>query len=114
MLNKKYRINHKEDYHNLYKYGKRYNGKYIIIYIKVNKLKYSRFGVVASKKVGKAVIRNRVKRQIRAIIQEINKKITGSSDMVIIAKKTIDKSNYSLIEKDFRGILGKAGLCLEN
>ena len=114
MINKKFRINHQEDYENLYKKGKKFTGKYIIVYIKGNKLHYNRFGIVASKKVGNAVIRNRAKRQIRAVIREINREMIGSNDMVVIAKSNISKSSYCLIKKDFCSILRKAGLCSEN
>jgi len=114
MINKKYRISHQEDYQEIYKKGKKFNGRYIIIYIKGNKLHYNRFGIVTSKKVGNAVIRNRAKRQIRAVIQELNKVMIGSNDMVVIAKSNISESSYSVIKKDFCSIMRKAGLCSEN
>ncbi|MGI6413428.1 MAG: ribonuclease P protein component [Syntrophomonadaceae bacterium] len=114
MISKKYRISHQEEYQELYKKGKKFTGKYIIVYIKGNNLHHNRFGIVVSKKVGNAVIRNRAKRQIRAVIQEINRGMIGSNDMVVIAKSNISKSSYCVIKKDFCGILRKAGLCSEN
>ena len=114
MLNKQFRIKDKKDYNELYKTGRRLYGKYIVVYIKSNELSYDRFGIVTSKKVGTAVVRNRIKRQIRAIIQTWHKEPGNEfKDVVIVAKRNIDESIYSMIQKDLIGVLRKAGLCLK-
>lgn len=64
------------------------------IYAAKNSLNHSRLGLVVSKKVSKkAVIRNRIKRQIREVFRRQQKHL-GSFDFVVIAKfplaKTVD------------------------
>lgn len=108
MLNKKYRINTKKEYDYIYKNGKRIQSRYIIVFVIPNNLEYSRFGFVTSKKVGNAVIRNRAKRQSRAIIQKNVEQIKTGYDYVIIARYNIKDAVFALLEKDFLIALKKA------
>lgn len=108
MLNKKYRINKKEDYNYIYKHGKKMQGRYIIVFIASNDLGYSRFGIVSSKKTGNAVVRNRAKRQLRAAIQKNLSKINDSRDTVIITRYNIAQASFDLLEKDLLTVLKKA------
>lgn len=48
------------------------NRTFIIYYLK-NDIGHARIGISVSKKLGKAVIRNKIKRQVRMIVKEINK-----------------------------------------
>ena len=108
MLNKKYRINTKKEYDYIYKNGKRIQSRYIIVFVTPNNLEYSRFGFVTSKKVGNAVIRNRAKRQSRAIIQKNWAQIKNGYDYVIIARYNMKDADFALLEKDFLIALKKA------
>lgn len=110
MLNKKYRINKPEDYNYIYKNGKKIPGKYIIVFIASNNLNYNRFGIVSSKKVGNAVIRNRARRQMRAIIQKNWDQISKGHDFVIVARYNIKESIFAMLEKDFLTAVKKARL----
>lgn len=107
MLNKKYRINTKKEYDYIFKNGKRIPARYIIVFAAPNHLDYSRFGFIASKKVGNAVIRNRAKRQGRAIIQKHLEQIKTGYDYVIIARYNIKDTAFALMEKDFLNALKK-------
>ncbi len=110
MVKKENKIRKKRDYNNIYKNGKIKHGKYIIVFTKKNILSYNRFGIVTSKKIGTAVIRNRVKRQIRAIIIKNKEKIKFNYDIVIVTRHNIKNVSFKEIEKDFINALRKAGL----
>lgn len=110
MLKRQFRIRTGKQYNNIYKYGKKYGGRYLLVYILKKETGGNRFGVVTSKKVGKAVKRNRVKRQIRAIIEQSRKEVTGHYDFVVIARHHIYGVTYQDLEKDFLRIMKKAKL----
>ncbi|CFX25171.1 Ribonuclease P [Syntrophomonas zehnderi OL-4] len=110
MLDKKHRINKKAEYNYIYKNGKKIQGRYIIVFIASNTLEYSRFGIVSSKKTGNAVVRNRAKRQLRAIIHNNLNKINGGYDTVIITRYNITQADFKLMEKDLLSIFKKARL----
>ena len=57
-----------------------------IVHLKNNNLTYTRVGISASKKLGNAVTRNRVKRQVRAMCDEIIDYNARSLDIVIVVK----------------------------
>ncbi|HWP95594.1 MAG TPA: ribonuclease P protein component [Syntrophomonadaceae bacterium] len=111
MLHKKLRIRTGKEYNTIYKYGKKIGGRHILVYIIPNKLGRNRFGVITSKKVGKAVRRNKVKRQLRSIIRTNLEKLGGQHDVVVIARYNIYGSEYRALEKDFLNLMKKAGLC---
>ncbi|MGI6452698.1 MAG: ribonuclease P protein component [Syntrophomonadaceae bacterium] len=111
MLKKEFRIRKPRDYNNIYRYGKKIPGRYIIVYIKENYGKINRYGVVASKKVGNAVVRNKAKRQIREILKKYSARLGDSSDIVVVVRRSISKGGFSDIERDYVSALKKAGLC---
>jgi ribonuclease P protein component len=111
MLKKLFRISNSQEYNNTYKNGLKIPGKYLIAYIMINNLGINRFGIVASKKVGNAVIRNRSRRRIRAIAESSGEHLQPGYDIVIIARQSIVATDYNRLEKDFYTVMKKAGLC---
>jgi ribonuclease P protein component len=111
MLNKIFRINKSREYQDLYKKGLKVPGKYLIVYISTNSLSRNRFGIVASKKVGNAVKRNKSRRRLRAIAKESREKLKPGHNIIIIARQSIVKADYKRVEKDFYTVMKKAGLC---
>ncbi|MBO8159694.1 ribonuclease P protein component [Thermosyntropha sp.] len=110
MLKREFRISKAGDYKRVYENGQRFSGKYVIIYIKENGLGYNRFGFVASKKIGSAVVRNKLKRQLRAIINNEKNNLKGNFDVVIVCRRNVDGCTFSILYKDVMKILKKAGL----
>ena len=103
------------EFKNLFSKGKLYYGDYIHIYIKKNNLQYNKFGIAVSKKQGKAVNRNRIKRLIRESYKNLENKIEkGISIVVVINKnKEIKEISYKDIEENFIKTLRKANLLIE-
>lgn len=66
------------------------------------------FGVVASKKVGKAVFRNRAKRRLRALFTELGTLLeTGS--YVVVAKAALHETAYLPLQEELLTALGRVG-----
>jgi ribonuclease P protein component len=101
MLNKKFRISNRKDYNCIYKNGKKIQSRYIIVFIMDNHLEYNRFGIVTSKKVGNAVLRNQARRRLRAIIQKHMPELNQGFDLVIVARFNITEAIFAALEKDF-------------
>lgn len=110
MLKRRFRIKTGKEYNNIYKNGKKFGGRYLLVYVLPQDENGNRFGVVASKKVGNAVKRNRIKRQIRSIIRVNQGRMCGSNQVIVIARHSIYGVRYQELEKDFLAIMKKAKL----
>ena len=111
MLNRIFRLSKSKEYQYTYRKGLKIPGRYLIAYISANDMSENRFGVVASKKVGNAVKRNKAKRQLRALAWESKGKISSGHDIVIIARQNMVGADYKKVEKDFYAVMKKARLC---
>ena len=70
----------------------------------------SRLGVVTSKKIGGAVVRNRVRRALRENFRQHQYELSGPVDLVLIGRPSIHEKDFDGIRKDFLTIMIKAGL----
>ena len=73
--------------------------KLCIIFSLPNELDRKRLGIIASKKIGNAVARNRVKRRIREIFRQIKHRMEPALDIVVISGKDMVTLPYRVIEK---------------
>lgn len=78
------------------------------VYFKQNSLNYARIGISIPKKSGNAVIRNRMKRQIRAAIAD-SFNLSLSLDLILIARKSFDINNFSKTKNDIIELVKKVG-----
>jgi len=64
-------------------------------------------GIVVSRKVGKAVTRNRVRRRIREILRRLH---LPAADLMVIAKPEAAEADYATLARDLLRALDKSGL----
>jgi ribonuclease P protein component len=76
----------------------------------------ARFGLTVSKRTSKsAVIRNRVKRRLRAVAYDVLPAYAGNNiDYVLIGRATTLDSSYDSLKKDLIWCLGKLGVDQSN
>ena len=86
------------DFLNVYRQGKSYANRYLVMYILENELEKNRFGITVSKKVGNSVVRHRITRLIRESIRLQESKFIEGYDIVIIARNTARGKKYQDVE----------------
>ena len=86
------------DFQNVYKNGKSYANKYLVMYVLENNLNKNRLGISVSKKVGNSVIRHRITRLIRESYRLQEDMFDSSLDIVVIARGTAREVAYKEIE----------------
>jgi len=96
---------------NVNRLGKRFHSGHFVAIFKLNGLGITRLGVTASKKTGKAVERNKIKRLIREFFRLNTSFFPQSFDIVIVAKRGAALLNYYSVEDELMKLLSLPG-CL--
>lgn len=96
------------------KVGKRAHSNVANLFYKKSNLQSSRLAIVVSKKISnRSVVRNKVKRQVRAIVREM-KINPGCNDMVIIVKPEWLNHEYCANKNVLFGMFRKVGGVVRN
>ena len=98
------------DFQNVYKNGKSYANKYLVMYVLENNLNKNRIGISVSKKVGNSVIRHHITRLIRESYRLQEDVFNSSLDIVVIARSTAREVKYKEIESALLHLGGLHGI----
>lgn len=82
----------------VYKYGKSYANKYLVMYVKENGTEKNRIGISVSKKVGNSIVRHRVTRLLRESYRLHEAVFNSGLDIVIVARASAASVGYKEIE----------------
>jgi ribonuclease P protein component len=111
MLPKEKRLRKNRNFDSVYKKGRCYPDKDLLIYVLANDLPFTRCGFSISKKVSKkAVERNKLKRQLSFIFRDEAEQIKNCVDIVFVARKNLLNLNYLEIRTVVKNLLDKAKL----
>ena len=98
----------------VFKEGRSFKEGFLILKTAKNNLNKSRFGFIVSQKVSKkAVVRNKIKRRMRAIIVKKFQTIKPATDNLLIALPGLEKKDFSSIEEALNKLIEKANLINE-
>ena len=86
------------DFQNVYKKGKSYANRYLVMYVLKNDTERNRLGISVSKKVGNSVIRHHLTRLIREGYRLQEDMFNSGLDMVIIARPAAASIGYEEAE----------------
>ena len=106
-LPKEKRLAKRREFLHVYETGRKLFSRYCVLFFAANDLPYSRVGVTATKKLGKANVRNRVKRWTREIYRRQREPLgldRNALDVVINVKPNAAEANF----RDFSGDLERA------
>jgi ribonuclease P protein component len=109
-LSQAYRLRQRRDFDWVYQTGTRRRATHLhVVAIKADVKSVSRFGISISKKVSKrAVCRNRIKRQIRAILRSLLPRVEPGWAVIIIVRASIVDADYQQIQQELEQLLRKA------
>lgn len=91
----------------IYKKGQFFVGKFIILYVLKNNLHRTRLGITVSKKAGKSVKRNRIRRLIRENYRHYEGAIKDGHDLVFVARSYEVLPGFTEIRKEMKFLLRK-------
>ena len=106
-MNKKYIIKEGKEFDRLIKKGycsKNYN---FLIFYEEYKFPYNKYGISVPKKIGKAHIRNKLKRKIRAILRNYKKSFSKNYNCIIIIRNSCLTLTYQELSNSLEKLLTK-------
>lgn len=114
-MHKELRLRKKEDFNKVYRYGKSMaNRQFVVYYIPQQAADSFRLGVSVSKKIGNAVVRNKLRRRMKEIVRLHADRIKQQTDLVLIARNGVGEMSYQELEKSIIHVLSKSGILRKN
>jgi ribonuclease P protein component len=102
------RLRSRDQFDHVQRGGRRVSARFLTLIGSPNSLDRDRLGIIASRRVGGAVLRNKAKRRLREAFRRLE---PGSAyrtlDLVVIARQAITEVPFLEVEADFRAALGK-------
>ena len=112
-----HKLRYKWQFQQVYNTGQKKSGKYLVLFY-LNSSDLSRLtclGLTVTKKVGNAVVRNKIKRRLRTIFFKNLPELKPGYDLVIIAKRTCVNVSYQDLSDDAARLFEESGIfCKKN
>ena len=87
---------------------------YLVLYARKNRTATNRVGITVSKKLGKAHVRNRVRRRLREVYRLNESAVLPGYDIVVVARSKCVDTEFSKLTAAYLHLAKKAGLLREN
>ena len=83
---------------------------YMVLYARKNRTETNRVGITVGKKLGKAHIRNRVRRRLREVYRLNEDQFQPGWDIVVVARSKAVEAEFARLEKSYLTLARKAGI----
>jgi ribonuclease P protein component len=107
MLPRTARLRSSSDFNKVYGRGASVAGRYLVVYILNEKGSSRRLGMSVSRRVGRAVVRNKVRRRLAEAYSGLDE-VAPTGDCVIIARRPAAEASYHILEEEMRSLFDKA------
>ena len=86
---------------------------FLVIYFRQNKTETNRIGITVSKKLGHAVVRNRIRRRLREVYRLNEDLFCPGWDIVVVARSRCVDASFQNLSKAYLSLAAKAGILKE-
>ena len=83
---------------------------YLVLYARRNRTETNRVGITVGKKLGHAVVRNRVRRRLREAYRLNESRFAPGWDIVVVARSRCIRAKFSELENAYLSLAEKAGV----
>jgi ribonuclease P protein component len=111
-VQRRQRLRRRSEFAATYSGGKSWTSPLLVLRARENGGSDTRFGFAVGRRLGNAVLRNRLKRQLRAIAREAT--VVPGWDIVVIARRPATESRFADLKGTMERLLSNAGLQRED
>ena len=83
---------------------------FLVLYARKNRTDTNRVGITVSKKLGHAVVRNRVRRRLREVYRLHEERFSPGWDIVVVARTRAIKAPFDTLTESYLSLTEKAGI----
>lgn len=112
-MQKQLRLRHTRDFQRLRQEGQVKNHPTMVFSYALNDLSHNRYGFVTPKRLGNAVKRNRIRRQVREAIRHLHPYLKQGYDIVVIVRLPLMGQPFHDIQRIVSELCTRAGLVLK-
>jgi ribonuclease P protein component len=109
-MEKKFRLRSGADFRKTRQQGHSWVHPLMVLYVFPNSLEHSRFGFSVNRRLGRAVVRNRIKRRMREAARRWKDEIKDGWDLVFVARSPISEATFHSIKHAMEILLRRACL----
>ncbi len=102
------RIRERQEFTEIFNHSQKTHSSHLILFRRSNSRQSARVGITASRKVGIAVVRNRIKRLIREYYRHHKADFMSGFDYSLVVKKSFSRLSRSAAEDELKAILAKS------
>jgi len=102
-----YRIVRGGEYRAMYAKARKLHSESFVLFVRENPLRHHRIGITVSRRVGGAVMRNRIKRLFREVFRRSHLAIPHHYDFVVNARRECRGRGYEALRAEFLAVAGR-------
>ena len=107
-MRKELRLRRRKDFDAVFRKGRGLHNELLVLRTVPNELDHNRYGFITSKRLGKAVVRNRVRRRLKEAVRVLP--ATPGWDVVVSAKTRAAEADFHALNRAVIELLGRAGI----
>jgi ribonuclease P protein component len=98
-------LSERRDFEKVFRQGEKSSLRHLVIYTRPNDLSAARLGLAVSRKIGKAVVRNRIRRLFKEAMRTCAGDNIAGRDFVLVAKKSSVDATFSELCGEIRSFM---------
>ena len=106
-------VKENREFRRIYRKGRSAVCPCMVVYCQRNRSGASRLGITVSTKLGKAVVRNKVRRRLREIYRLNRDRMVAGYDVIVVARVRAARTTYQKLEESYLRALGQLELLEE-
>lgn len=114
MLNRVNRLKKRYQFNYVYKNGTHFSSSALVLYVASSKTKSIKVGFAVTKKLGKAVERNKIRRRLREIVRNYLPNLKQNYTIIIVAKDNVSEFSFEELSNQFLNLATKADIVIKD